>query len=168
MAVTAAPPQLQRSGICAPLGYRDGAAQAIMTTDTRPKLAATQFSAGGVTYTVGGVAKGAGMLHPDMATLLAFLTTDAPVPASLLQDVLFSAADQTFNCVTVDGDTSPNDTVLMFANGAAGGAMFAPGSESIAAMQEAALDVCDSLAEQLVADAEGATKHFRVSVSSAV
>ncbi|MBV9524811.1 MAG: bifunctional ornithine acetyltransferase/N-acetylglutamate synthase, partial [Candidatus Dormibacteraeota bacterium] len=100
------------------------AARAIMTTDTRPKLAGAGFEVAGVRYSVGGIAKGAGMIHPDMATLLAFMTTDAPVSAAALHTILTGASDETFNCVTVDGDTSPNDAVLLLANGAAGGPSF--------------------------------------------
>lgn len=143
-------------------------ARAIMTTDTVAKVAEATFTAGGVTYTVGGTAKGAGMLHPDMATLLAFITTDAPVDATVLQPVLSRVTDSTFNCVTVDGDTSTNDSCILLANGAAGGAAFAEGSSAAAALESALLHVCDSLAEQLVADAEGATRHFRVAVNGAV
>lgn len=143
-------------------------ALAIMTTDTVAKVAETTFNVGAVTYTVGGTAKGAGMLHPDMATLLAFLTTDAPVDATVLQPALTRVTDSTFNCVTVDGDTSTNDSCILLANGAAGGATFVEGSSAAAAFENALLQVCDSLAEQLVADAEGATRHFRVAVSGAV
>ncbi len=142
-------------------------ARAIMTTDTISKVAVVTFVAGGLTYTIGGTAKGAGMLHPDMATLLAFITTDAPIDAALLQPVLSRVTDSTFNCVTVDGDTSTNDSCILLANGAAGGATFAAGSGALADFEAALLEVCDSLAEQLVADAEGATRHFRVAVSGA-
>ncbi len=142
-------------------------ARAIMTTDTIAKVAEVTFVAGGLTYTIGGTAKGAGMLHPDMATLLAFITTDAPIDAALLQPVLSRVTDSTFNCVTVDGDTSTNDSCILLANGAAGGATFAAGSGALADFEAALLEVCDSLAEQLVADAEGATRHFRVAVSGA-
>ena len=145
----------------------DAASRAIMTTDTRPKVAMSGFDAHGVRYTVGGMAKGSGMLHPDLATLLAFVTTDAPVSAPVLQHVLQRVADDTFNCVSVDGDTSTNDTVLLLANGAAGGAEIDAASDSLAALETAVHDVCDSLAEQLVADAEGATRYFRVSVAGA-
>jgi glutamate N-acetyltransferase/amino-acid N-acetyltransferase len=144
-----------------------GAARAIMTTDTVPKEASTVVETGGRRYTVGGMAKGAGMIHPDMATLIAVLTTDAPVAAGALQPLLARVADETFNCVTVDGDTSTNDTVLLLANGQAGGEPFAEGSPELAALEGAVLEVCDALAEQLVADAEGATKHFRVAVGGA-
>jgi glutamate N-acetyltransferase / amino-acid N-acetyltransferase len=142
-------------------------ARAIMTTDTVAKVAEATFSAAGVTCTIGGSAKGAGMLHPDMATLLAFITTDAPVEAPLLQAALSRVTDSTFNCVTVDGDTSTNDTCILLANGAAGGRPIISGSPEATAFEGALLEVCDSLAEQLVADAEGATKHFRVAVDGA-
>jgi glutamate N-acetyltransferase / amino-acid N-acetyltransferase len=143
------------------------AARAIMTTDTVPKEASADFEAGGRRYTVGGMAKGAGMIHPDMATLLAVITTDAPVAPGVLQPLLARVADETFNCVTVDGDTSTNDTVLLLANGQGGGDAFADGSAEAAALEAAVLRVCDDLGEQLVADAEGATKHFRVGVHGA-
>jgi glutamate N-acetyltransferase / amino-acid N-acetyltransferase len=142
-------------------------ARAIMTTDTVAKVAETTFSAGGLTYTVGGTAKGAGMLHPNMATLLAFITTDAAIEATLLQSALTRVTDSTFNCVTVDGDTSTNDSCILLANGAAGGPMLTEGSDAAAAFEGALREVCDSLAEQLVADAEGATRHFRVAVEGA-
>jgi glutamate N-acetyltransferase / amino-acid N-acetyltransferase len=143
-------------------------ARAIMTTDTVAKVAEATFVAGGVTCTVGGTAKGAGMLHPNLATLLAFVTTDADVDATLLQQTLARVTDSTFNCVTVDGDTSTNDSCILLANGAAGGPRITEGSPGAAAFEDALLEVCDSLAEQLVADAEGATRHFRVAVDGAV
>jgi len=142
-------------------------ARAIMTTDTVAKVAEATFTVGPVTYTVGGTAKGAGMLHPDMATLLAFITTDAPIESAVLQPALSRVADSTFNCVTVDGDTSTNDSCILLANGAAGGEIFLGGTSAADAFEAALLEVCDSLAEQLVADAEGATRHFRVAVSGA-
>ncbi|HET9051667.1 MAG TPA: bifunctional glutamate N-acetyltransferase/amino-acid acetyltransferase ArgJ [Candidatus Dormibacteraeota bacterium] len=144
------------------------AARAIMTTDTLAKTATETFVAGGTVYTVGGMAKGAGMIHPDMATLLAVVTTDAPAGAGALDPLLRRVADATFNCVTVDGDTSTNDTLLLLANGAAGGEEMAAGSPELAALEAAVLRVCEDLAEQVVADAEGATKHFRVTVTGAV
>jgi glutamate N-acetyltransferase/amino-acid N-acetyltransferase len=145
----------------------DDAARAIMTTDTVAKVAVATFVAGGVTCTIGGTAKGAGMIHPDMATLLAFITTDARVDMSVLQPALSRVTDSTFNCVTVDGDTSTNDTCILLANGAAGGPSIAGGTDGADAFESALLEVCDSLAEQLVADAEGATRHFRVAVDGA-
>jgi glutamate N-acetyltransferase/amino-acid N-acetyltransferase len=143
------------------------AARAIMTTDTVPKEASLEFEAGGRRYAVGGMAKGAGMIHPDMATLIAVLTTDAPLVAGALQPLLSRTADESFNCVTVDGDTSTNDTVLLLANGQGGGEPFGEGSPELAALEAAVLHVCDELCEQLVADAEGATKYFRVGVQGA-
>jgi glutamate N-acetyltransferase/amino-acid N-acetyltransferase len=117
--------------------------------------------------TVGGMAKGAGMIHPDMATLLAVVTCDAPVAATALSRLLRRVADETFNCVTIDGDTSTNDTLLLLANGAAGGDELLEGTAELAALESAVLAVCDSLAEQVVADGEGATKHFRVEIRGA-
>ncbi len=149
-----------------PAGGGD-AARAIMTTDTVAKVAEDVFTADGVTYTVGGIAKGAGMIHPDMATLLAFITTDAPVEPALLQAALSRVTGSTFNCVTVDGDTSTNDTCLLLANGAAGGPTITAGAGGAEAFEGALFHVCDSLAEQLVADAEGASRHFRVAVDGA-
>ncbi|MGD0833606.1 MAG: bifunctional glutamate N-acetyltransferase/amino-acid acetyltransferase ArgJ [Candidatus Dormibacteria bacterium] len=144
------------------------AARAIMTTDTVPKTASAAFTAGSVEHHVGGMAKGSGMLHPDMATLLAFVTTDADVAATDLQSLLGEVTDSSFNCVTVDGDTSTNDSLIALANGAAGGPALVPGTDGFTALRTAFLDVCESLAEQIVADAEGATKHFRVTVTGAV
>jgi glutamate N-acetyltransferase / amino-acid N-acetyltransferase len=143
-------------------------ARAIMTTDTVAKVAEATFVAGGVSCTVGGTAKGAGMLHPNMATLLAFVTTDALIEPALLQAALSRVTDSTFNCVTVDGDTSTNDTCILLANGAARAPRISDGSDDATAFEDALLRVCDSLAEQLVADAEGATRHFRVAVDGAV
>ncbi|HUZ68361.1 MAG TPA: bifunctional glutamate N-acetyltransferase/amino-acid acetyltransferase ArgJ [Candidatus Saccharimonadales bacterium] len=158
---------IRAAGLAMSSGAGDDVARAIMTTDTIPKMAVAMFTSGGVTYTIGGTAKGAGMIHPDMATLLAFLTTDAPVDATVLQPALSRVADSTFNCVTVDGDTSTNDTCILLANGAAGGSSITNGSSAAAAFEVALMQVCDSLAEQLVADAEGATRHFRVAVDGA-
>jgi glutamate N-acetyltransferase / amino-acid N-acetyltransferase len=141
--------------------------RAIMTTDTVEKVAETTFTVSETTYTIGGTAKGAGMIHPDMATLLAFITTDAPVEPSFLQAALSRTTDNTFNCVTVDGDTSTNDTCILLANGAAGGERIVSETAAATEFEDALLQVCDSLAEQLVADAEGATRHFRVTVDGA-
>jgi glutamate N-acetyltransferase/amino-acid N-acetyltransferase len=160
------------SGIAAAAAALDGsggslAARAIMTTDTVVKQATATRDIAGRRITVGGMAKGAGMIHPDMATLLAVVTSDAPVSPGALQPLLQRVADQTFNCVTIDGDTSTNDTLLLLANGAAGGDPFAAGSPELAAFESAVLEVCDSLSEQVVADAEGSSKHFRVQVRNA-
>ena len=97
-------------------GHRN-AARAIMTTDTRPKTIAVQQRIGGKIVTIGGMAKGSGMIHPDMATMLAYLTTDAGIEQKTLQKMLRTVSDQTFNCISVDGETSTNDTVLCLANG---------------------------------------------------
>ena len=145
----------------------EAAARAILTTDRRPKVAMAVADIAGVQVTVGGMAKGSGMIHPDMATLLALITTDANAPASVLQPLLQRVSDSTFNCVTVDGDTSTNDSAILLANGAAGGPPITAGPE-LAAFEAAVLDVCDSLAEQLVADAEGAERYFLVTVNGAV
>jgi glutamate N-acetyltransferase/amino-acid N-acetyltransferase len=141
------------------------AARAIMTTDTVPKMATVSFTVDGVEHRVGGMAKGAGMIHPDMATLLAMVTTDANVAAPHLQALLIEVAESSFNSITVDGDTSTNDTLFALANGAAGGPALVPGGAGFDALRAAFLGVCESLAEQVVADAEGATKHFRVTVA---
>lgn len=143
------------------------AARAILTTDTVPKTAVTSTTLGNRRVAVGGMAKGAGMIHPDMATLLALVTTDAAAPAEVLQPLLRRVVDQTFNCVTVDGDTSTNDTVLLLANGAAGSRVTGADAASVAALEAAVLEVCQSLAEQIVADAEGATRYFYVAVRGA-
>ncbi|MGI8847786.1 MAG: bifunctional glutamate N-acetyltransferase/amino-acid acetyltransferase ArgJ [Candidatus Dormibacteria bacterium] len=145
----------------------DVAAQAIMTTDTVPKVATASFFVDGVEHRVGGMAKGAGMIHPNMATLIVLVTTDAAVAPEDLQPALREVAESSFNSITVDGDTSTNDTLLILASGAAGGECLTPGSEGHSALGAAILEVCESLAEQVVADGEGATKHFRVTVSGA-
>jgi glutamate N-acetyltransferase/amino-acid N-acetyltransferase len=113
------------------------------------------------------MAKGAGMMHPDLATLLAIVTTDAPVAAAVLEPLLGRVADDTFNCITVDGDTSTNDSLIVLANGAAGGAPLTADSPPLSAFEHCLREVCESLAEQVVADAEGSTRHFRVSVTGA-
>ena len=142
------------------------AARAIMTTDTRSKFHAVSVRAGRRTYTVGGMAKGSGMIHPNMATMLAVLTTDAPIGPAQAQRLLRAAADRSFNAVTVDGDTSTNDCVLLLANGAAGGRV-RPGSGIERAIAGAMEDVCGALAEKIAADGEGASKLLVVRVTGA-
>ena len=134
--------------------------RAIMTTDTRAKHGSVRFGP----YTLGGCCKGSGMIHPNMATMLAFLTTDAPVEQGLLQQALSEAVDRSFNLVSVDGDTSPSDTVLLFANGAAGGATISEGSPLAADFRRALGALCVYLAKEIARDGEGATKlvEFRV------
>jgi glutamate N-acetyltransferase/amino-acid N-acetyltransferase len=137
------------------------AARAIMTTDTVPKAVAVQGPGGTDSWTIGGMAKGAAMLAPNMATMLAVLTTDAAVDAPELQAALAEAADGSFNRVVVDGCTSTNDTVLLLANGLAG----AP--KDPAAFRSALADACRDLALQMAADAEGHTKVVTVEVAGA-
>jgi len=142
------------------------AARAIMTTDTVPKEAAVEVDlGGGRTARVAGMAKGSGMIHPQMGTMLAFLTTDAPVAPESLRDLLRATVDRTFNQVTVDGDPSTNDTVLVMASGAEGGAELAGASRG--AFAEGLEAVCRSLAEQIAADGEGAQHRIDVSVIGA-
>jgi len=138
-------------------------ARAIMTTDTVPKEYAV--TAGG--FTIGGCCKGSGMIHPDMATMLAFLTTDAPVATGFLQQALQQAADISFNMVTVDTDTSTNDMVFLFANGKAGGDTIQEGSSRAALFQQALDEVCVHLAKAIARDGEGATRRIEVIVRGA-
>jgi len=161
-----------RSGVLAathalsPSGGADAAA-AIMTTDRVSKQAVVTFTHRGTVYTIGGMAKGSGMIHLNMATMLAFLTTDAAVGAADLRAVLKRCADQTFNMVSIDGDTSTNDMLTLLANGAAGGEPLVAG-DGLEALEEALLAICDDLSRQLVADGEGATRMFTVEVRGAV
>jgi glutamate N-acetyltransferase / amino-acid N-acetyltransferase len=144
-----------------------GAAEAIMTTDTRRKEAlAVAVLPGGARVTVGGMAKGAAMLAPAMATMLAVLTTDAVAPSSVLHAALEAAVADTFNALVVDGCTSTNDTVLLLANGAAGAPAYDDGA-GYRALVGAVTEVCDQLAAAMAADAEGATKLARIVVRGA-
>jgi len=142
------------------------AAQAIMTTDTRPKEAAVEVEIDGKQIRIGGMCKGSGMIAPNMATMLAFITTDAEVWPEALDAALRAATARTFNCVTVDGDCSTNDTLAILANGAAG-VRVPPASPAYAAFSEGLLDVCTRLAKELARDGEGATKLVEVHVSGA-
>jgi len=131
-------------------------ANAIMTTDLRPKWASSRFRSGGKDVTVMGMAKGSGMIHPNLATMLVYILTDAAASPAQLRRMLRASTDETFNCISVDGDTSTNDTVLLCASGASGVAV---GKGKAAKAFAAALDdVCRSLAEQIVSDGEG-VKH---------
>ncbi|KRP36205.1 MAG: arginine biosynthesis protein ArgJ [Opitutaceae bacterium BACL24 MAG-120322-bin51] len=133
------------------------AADAILTSDTRRKVATARFDYEGTTITVSGMAKGAGMIEPNMATMLAFVTTDLEADSDLLKSVVKQASDLTFNRISIDGDMSTNDTVLLFANGACGiKADTSP--ELIEAFQQAVFLVCDDLAEKIVGDGEKVTK----------
>ncbi len=143
------------------------AAQAIMTTDTYQKEAAVRLELGGKTVTVGGMAKGSGMIHPNMATLLGFITTDAAISDVCLKRALKYAVDRSFNMITVDGDTSTNDMVVIMANGMAGNDMIKGDSEDFMAFREALARVCDELAVAIARDGEGATKLIEVEVRNA-
>ena len=148
---------------------RDGAgfAEAILTTDTRTKEAAVEIEVDGKTVTVGGTAKGSGMIHPNMGTMLAFLTTDAAVEPDCLQETLRHTTDHTFNRVTVDGDTSPSDMALLLANGAAGNEPLTTDSTDYPAFAEAVETVAQELAKEIARDGEGATKLVEVVVEGA-
>ena len=144
------------------------AARAILTTDTRTKEAAAAVDLGdGRRVAIGGMAKGAGMIHPDMATMLAFVATDAPVEPPLLGELLRDAADDSFNQVSVDGDGSTNDTVLLLATGAAGGPALEAGVEATHRFAAGLNGVCRTLAQQIAADGEGATRLVEVRVDGA-
>jgi glutamate N-acetyltransferase/amino-acid N-acetyltransferase len=149
---------------------RDGgedAARAIMTTDTTVKMAAASATIGGRMITLGGIAKGSGMIHPNMATMLAFLATDAVVPRAILQRGLRQAADRSFNRIPVDGDTSTNDMVLCLANGVAGNRPVASGSADTRRFQALLDHVCLDLAKKIAWDGEGATKCVELRVTRA-
>jgi glutamate N-acetyltransferase/amino-acid N-acetyltransferase len=143
------------------------AAEAIRTTDKFPKTAAALVTIDGVPVTVGGMAKGAGMIHPNLATTLCFLTTDASVPPAVLRGALKRAVQASFNSITVDGDTSTNDTVLVLANGRAGGSPITSG-EPLTRFTAALTHVAGELARMVVSDGEGATKLVEIEVSGAV
>ncbi|MGD9657492.1 MAG: bifunctional glutamate N-acetyltransferase/amino-acid acetyltransferase ArgJ [Methylocystis sp.] len=153
-----------------PDGWQD-AAGAIMTTDTYPKLSTRSATIGGVEATISGIAKGAGMIAPDMATMLAFVFTDAAIGATALQAMLESGAKRSFNAITVDGDTSTSDTLLLFATGAAkkrGAPKIEQASDKRLADFKRALDaVLLDLAQQVVKDGEGARKFVEVTVTGA-
>lgn len=142
------------------------AAQAILTTDAFCKTAAATVEIGDRRIAVGGMAKGAGMIHPNLATTLCVLTTDATVPAPVLRHALRQAVDASFNAITVDGDTSTNDTVLVLANGQAGGDPIQSG-ENLERFVAALTAVAEYLAKMVVRDGEGATRVVRVTVEGA-
>ncbi len=145
---------------------RDGGpdfSQAILTTDAFEKTVAVEVSTPDGVYLIGGTAKGAGMIHPNMATTLAFLTTDAKVEPAVLRTALKTAADQSFNCITVDGDTSTNDTLLVLANGASGVNVSTP--DEIEQFTSALTLVAQDLAKKVVKDGEGASRLVEITVS---
>ena len=146
----------------------EGAMQAIMTTDTFAKKTAGEFSLGGVPVRIAGIAKGAGMIHPNMATMLAYITTDANISAPLLDIALSRAVNLTFNMITVDGDTSTNDTLCVMANGQAGNRIIDSDTDpDFEIFVQALEEVCRYLAQQVVRDGEGATKFLEITVRGA-
>jgi glutamate N-acetyltransferase/amino-acid N-acetyltransferase len=155
---------------CGRLSAEGGAlaARAIMTTDTVPKTAQLEVDIGGATIRVGGMCKGSGMIHPNMGTLLAYITTDAAVEAGLMAKLVKPIADRSFNQVTVDGDSSTNDTFLLLANGAAGNAAIRAGSVEAELLEMALLQVARELARAIANDGEGATKLITVRVLDAL
>lgn len=147
-------------------GWLD-AARAIMTTDTFPKLATISAEISGKTVTINGIAKGSGMIAPDMATMLAFFFTDAKVDAPLLQEIFARCNAHSFNCTTVDGDTSTSDTAMIFATGKAGNPAVNAGSADALAFEQALLKIMQNLAKQVVRDGEGASKFVTIHVTGA-
>ena len=141
------------------------AAQAIMTTDTHPKTAALEIELGGKKVRFGVIAKGSGMIQPNMATMLCFITTDAAIDSKLLQKALSKVVATSFNMISIDGDMSTNDMAIVMANGAAGNAPIAEGSEDYAKFLEALDKLCKELAKEIADDGEGATKFLTVHVT---
>jgi glutamate N-acetyltransferase / amino-acid N-acetyltransferase len=161
---------LERLSVEAEADAWSAAAKAIMTTDTFPKGSTVTARLGGKTVTINGIAKGSGMIAPDMATMLVFIFTDAALPAKVLQKLLARAVNPSFNCITVDGDTSTSDTVLMFATGAAGNAVKGLRSADDVALKgfAKALDtLCMDLAHQVAKDGEGAEKFIEIAITGA-
>ncbi len=144
-----------------------GAEKAIMTTDTRPKEIAVKLEIGGCEVTIGGMCKGSGMIHPNLCTMLAFISTDANISAKLLDKALKEAAEDTFNMISVDGDTSTNDTLLVLANGLAGNKTIRSTGKEYDAFCEGLKYVCRYLAKQMAGDGEGATALFMCEVTGA-
>lgn len=142
------------------------AAQAIMTTDIVAKAASRRIELGGKTVTVTGIAKGSGMIHPNMATLLSFIATDAAISQAMLQQLVQYAADQSFNCITVDGDTSTNDSFMLVATGIAGNSEINKENRDYFALAQAVTDVARMLAQAIVRDGEGATKFISIHVEA--
>jgi glutamate N-acetyltransferase/amino-acid N-acetyltransferase len=143
------------------------AAQAIMTTDTRQKECAVALSVGGREVRIGGMSKGVGMIYPNMATMLAFIGTDAALEPAYAQAALKRAVDRSFNMITVDGDTSTNDSCFLLANGASGASPLDSSSADAAAFEAALTAVCTDLARKMAADGEGANKLLQVDVTGA-
>ena len=144
------------------------AAKAIMTTDTRKKEAAVRLEIGGKTVTIGGMAKGSGMIHPNMCTMLSFITTDAKISKKALQAALSSDVEDTYNMISVDGDTSTNDTVLLLANGMAGNDKIKIGTPEFEQFKEALHYINETLAKKMAGDGEGATALFEAEGATAL
>ena len=143
------------------------AAKSIMTTDTRKKEVAVQFEIGGKTVTVGGMCKGSGMIHPNMCTMLSFVTTDIAISRELLQEALSADVKDTYNMISVDGDTSTNDTCLVLANGMAGNAEITEKNADYEEFCKALNYVNETLAKKMAGDGEGCTALFEVKVIGA-
>jgi glutamate N-acetyltransferase/amino-acid N-acetyltransferase len=140
------------------------AAEAIMTTDTQPKAASRSVVIGGHTVTMTGISKGAGMIKPNMATMLGYLAFDARVAQPVLNQLVRHAADQSFNCITIDGDTSTNDSFMLIATGAGGLVIDSLESADYAALRDAVTDLSRTLAQMIIRDGEGATKFITITV----
>lgn len=140
------------------------AAETIMTTDTQPKAASRTVEIAGKTITLTGISKGAGMIKPNMATMLGYVATDARVAQPVLNELVKTAANQSFNCITIDGDTSTNDSFMLIATGASGVDVGAPGSADYALFEEAVVALSQELAQMIIRDGEGATKFITVTV----
>jgi glutamate N-acetyltransferase/amino-acid N-acetyltransferase len=145
----------------------EAALEAIMTTDTRKKAAAVELEIGGKKVRIGGMVKGSGMIHPNMATMLCFVTTDAALSGELLDRALRRAVRRSFNRVTVDGDTSTNDTIIIMANGEAGNALIGAEGEAYGLFAEALEVLCVRLARAMARDGEGATRLVTVNLQGA-
>ncbi|MEG0689471.1 MAG: bifunctional glutamate N-acetyltransferase/amino-acid acetyltransferase ArgJ [Hungatella sp.] len=163
-----------KAGVCAMAPHLDGSAasgtasaQAIMTTDTKKKEVAVQIKLGGRTVTLGGMCKGSGMIHPNMCTMLAFVTTDAAISKELLQEALSTDIQDTYNMISVDGDTSTNDTVLLLANGMAGNPEITQKDTDYETFLQALNYVNETLAKKMAGDGEGCTALFEVRVIGA-
>jgi len=143
------------------------AARAIMTTDLKPKTAVRRQRINGTLVTIGGMAKGSGMIHPNMATMLGYITTDAFITGRALQRALVEAVNESFNCISVDGDTSTNDTVLCLANGLAGNRRIQEGTAAFRRFIRLLTEVCQPLALAICRDGEGVTKVVKIEVSGA-
>ena len=143
------------------------AAKAIMTTDTCEKEIAVEIEIGGKTVTIGGMAKGSGMIHPNMCTMLSFITTDAAISKTALQKALSDDVNDTYNMISVDGDTSTNDTVLVIANGMAENEEIVEGTKEYEVFAEALHEINEYLAKKIAGDGEGATALFEVNIVGA-